>query len=253
MATYKKRSFKKNSSTYKQKGNDQGSSTANVFKSLDQSSSSTQLFFEKNQKLIFSAVGLVVILILAYLFYSTNILAPNQKEAKNKIFFAQKKFDEAVLLNNDSIFNIVLNGDGTNLGMLNIIDEYSGTEASNLAYYYAGMSYFNKNDYENSIKYLQDFDPKSSILGPTQTGTIGDAFSNLNQFEDAYDYYIKASKNENIFTTPLYLFKAGQIAINLGKFSDAEYSFTKIKIEYPNSNEAKNIDAFISMSKALNK
>ena len=49
MATYKKRSFKKNSSTYKQIGNDQGSSTANVFNTLDQSSSTTQLFFEKNQ------------------------------------------------------------------------------------------------------------------------------------------------------------------------------------------------------------
>jgi len=252
MATYKKRSFKKNSSTYKQIGNDQGSSTANVFNTLDQSSSTTQLFFEKNQILIFSAVGMIAILILGYLFYSTNFLAPKQKEAKNKMYFAQKKFDEAVLSNNDSIFNVVLNGDGTNLGMLNIIDEYSGTDASNLAYYYAGMSYFNKNDYENSIKYLQEFDAKSSILGPIQTGTIGDSFSNLNQFEDAYDYYIKASNNKDIFTTPLYLFKAGQIAINLGKFSDAEDFFKKIKIEYPNSNEAKNIDAFISMSKALN-
>ena len=254
MATYKKRSFKKNSSTYTHKGNDQGSSTANVFNTLDQSSSSTQLFFEKNQKIIYTAVGLVVFLTLGYLFYSTNILAPKQKEAKNKMYFAQKKFDEAVLLNNDSIFNVVLNGDGTNLGMLNIIDEYSGTDASNLAYYYAGISYFKKNDYQNSIRYLQDFDPKSDILlGSNQDGNIADAFSNLYQYEDAYKYYVLASKNENNFTTPLYLFKAAQIAIELNKFTDAEDFFRKIKTKYPKSNEAKNIDAFISMAKALNK
>ena len=53
------------------------------------------------------------------------------------MYFAQKKFDEAVLINNDSLYNIALNGDDFNMGMLQIIDEFGGTDAANLAQYYS--------------------------------------------------------------------------------------------------------------------
>ena len=41
--------------------------------------------------------------------------------------------------------------------MLDIIHEYSGTPAANLANYYAGMAYLNIKDYQNAVKYLGNF------------------------------------------------------------------------------------------------
>ena len=64
MATYKKRSFKKNSSTYKQKGNDQESSTANVFNTLDEGSSQTQQWIERNQNKILGLVAIISIIVI---------------------------------------------------------------------------------------------------------------------------------------------------------------------------------------------
>ena len=78
------------------------------------------------------------------------------------------------------------------------------------------------------------------------------AFAELNQFEDAYDYYVKASKSDNNYTTPLFLYKAGTVAMRLSKFKKAEEYFTSIKLDYPKSPEAKNIDAFISKAIASN-
>ena len=50
----------------------------------------------------------------------------------------------------------------------------------------------------------------------------------------------------------MYLFKAGSLAMRLNKFKRAEEYFFIIKQDYPNSVEAKNIDAYISKSVASN-
>ena len=68
----------------------------------------------------------------------------------------------------------------------------------------------------------------------------------LDALDDALDYYVKASKINNNYTSPLYLYKAGLLAMKLNKFNRAEEYFSAIKKDYPNSSEAKNIDAFIS-------
>jgi len=92
------------------------------------------------------------------------------------------------------------------------------------------------------------------LLGPTAKGAIGDAFADINQPEDALDYYLKAADlRDNNFSTPLYLFKAANTALDLGKNSKALDLFNKIKKEYPNSQEAKNIDIYINKAKFASK
>ena len=173
-----------------------------------------------------------------------------KNEALNKMFNAQKMFEEASLINNDSLYNLSLNGFENNLGMLDIIEEYQNTSASNIAKYYSGISYLAMDNYKLAIKYLSDFHSDDLLLSSLAKGSIGDAFSELNQFEDAYTYYLKAAKTNSDFTSPMYLKKAGLISIKLKKYSSAKEHFENIKINFPKSNEAKNIDALISMSEA---
>ena len=79
---------------------------------------------------------------------------------------------------NDSLYNIALNGDDLNMGMLDVIEEFSGTNAANLAHYYTGMMYLNMNDYQNSIKFLSKFNSNDILLSSLATGSIGDAIIN---------------------------------------------------------------------------
>ena len=252
MATYKKRGFKNKLSSNRAEAVENKSTTANVFNKLDEGSSKTQQWVEKNQNIILSMVAFISIMVIAVFAYSKLIVEPKESKAFNEMYFAQKKFDESILIDNDSIYNIVLNGDELNMGMLDIIEEFSGTNAANLAHYYTGMMYLNMNDYQNSIKYLSEFSSNDILLSALATGSIGDAFAELNQFEDAYDYYVKASKSDNNYTTPLFLHKAATVAMRLNKFKKAEEYFTDIKLDYPKSPEAKNIDAFISKAIASN-
>ena len=252
MATYKKRGFKNKASSSKAEALEKKSTTANVFNTLDEGSSQTQQWVERNQNKILGLVAVISIIVICVFTYSKLIKEPKESNAFNKMYFAQKKFDEAVLINNDSLYNIALNGDDLNMGMLQIIDEFGGTDAANLAQYYSGIMYLKMNDYPNSIKYLSDFSSDDILLSSLATGSIGDAFAELNQFDDALDYYVKASKVNNNYSSPMYLFKAGTIAMKLNKFKRAEEYFSIIKQDYPNSAEAKNIDAYISKSVASN-
>ena len=168
------------------------------------------------------------------------------------MFQAQQYFDQAVnAVEKDSLYNLALQGGDGQFGMLDIIDNHGGTKAANLAKYYAGMAYLNTKDYQNAITYLSDFSSGDDALGPIAKGAIGDAFVQLNQPSDALEYYEKAVQMKtNDFTTPMYLYKAGVVALQLEDNNKALKYFSRIKEEFPNSPEANNVDVFIGRAEA---
>jgi tetratricopeptide (TPR) repeat protein len=253
MATYSKRGYKPKNKEEKVQDIESGSTTAEVFNTLDETASKTELFVEKNQKYIFIIIGLVAVIVLGSLGYKEYIAKPAQTEAMNDMFQAQKYFDQAVTgVEKDSLFNLALNGGEGKFGMLDIIEEHSGTPAANLATYYAGTAYLRLKDYKNAVEYLSNFKSDDEVLAPLAKGNIGDAFVQLNQPEDALGYYEKAAElRDNEYTTPMYLFKAGAIAMDLGKADKALAYFKKIKEKYPNATEAATVDVFIGKAQVL--
>lgn len=259
MATYKKRGYKAPKPKIKEEQVEEEvfdgeSTTKEVFDTLDETASRTEEFVIKNQKNIFILIGIVAALVLGYLGYQEFIVKPKQAEGMNDMFQAQQYFDEAInaTKSKDSLFTLALNGGEGKYGMLDIAKEFSGTKAGNLANYYAGMAYLNMKDYKNAVSYLNNFESDDEILAPMAKGAIGDAFVQLNQNQDALDYYKQAAQlRNNEYTTPMYLFKAGLVALDLDKANEALGFFETIKEEYPNATEATSIDTFIGKAKVL--
>ena len=254
MATYKKRGYKPKTKTDKADLLEQESTTAGVFKTLDEGASRTEEWVAKNQKYIFIIVAFAIVVVLGYLGYAKFIQEPKESQAMNDMFQAQQYFDKALVASGtekDSLLNLALKGGEGKFGMLDIIDEYSGTNAANQANYYAGTAYLYMQDYQNAITYLSDFSSDDMTVGPVATGDIGDAFLQLNQPEDALDYYVKAAEMQtNDYTTPMYLYKAGNTAMQLGLNKKALDYFTRIKEEFPNATDAVIIDVFIGKAEA---
>jgi len=114
----------------------------------------------------------------------------------------------------------------------------------------AGVSYLKMNDYENAITQLGDFSTEDEIIGSQALGNIGDAFADINQPEQALEYYEKAAKfKSNDFSSPIYLSKAGKTALELKQYAKAETLFTQIKEKYSKSDEAKDVDMYINRAK----
>ena len=252
MATYKKK-YKAKNKAEKEQNIEEGSTTAEVFNTLDETASKTEAFVEKNQKYIFIIIGLVAAVVLGTLGYKEYIAKPKQLNAMNDMFQAQKYFDQAVNgVAKDSLFNLALNGGEGKFGMLDIIEEYSGTPSANLASYYAGTAYLKLKDYKNAVEHLSNFKSDDEILASLAKGNIGDAFVQLGQKDDALSYYEQAAEmRDNEYTTPMYLHKAGAIALDLGQADKALKYFKRIKDDYPTSTEATNVDVFIGKAQVL--
>ena len=251
MATYKKRGFKPKNKEEEAQIEEHDSTTAEVFNTLDESASKTEAWVQQNQNYILGVIGAVAVGVLAYLGYYQFIQKPKEASAANELFYPQQYFDQALAseAERDSLFTLALNGAEGKYGFLDIIEEYSGTKAANLAEYSAGMTYLNLQQYSEAIAHLENFSSDDDIMGAMAKGGIGDAFSQLNQLEDALGYYEKAiAHSDNEFTAPRFLYKAGVLAIEMGQKDKAKGYFERIKEEYPDSQEGNNIDALIGMA-----
>ena len=255
MATYKKRGYKPKNKAEEREMDVKGSATAEVFSTLDESASKSEQWVSKNQNYILGTIAAIAIVVLGYLAYNQFILEPKSVEANNELYYPQQYFEQAQQNPEikDSLFLMALNGGEGKYGLLDIIDEYKGTKAANIATYAAGMSYLNLQQYDKAIDYLEQYSPDEEITGALAIGGIGDAFMQLGQPSDALGYYEKAlNLDENEFTTPRYLYKSGVTAMELEDYSKALQYFQRIKDDYPTANEAASIDALIGMAKRGN-
>ncbi|HET8735622.1 MAG TPA: tetratricopeptide repeat protein [Pricia sp.] len=253
MATYKKRGHKPKDKVEEQERLEKDSTTAEVFSTLDESASRTEAWVSRNQNYILGIIGIIAVGVLGYLAYIQFVQKPKETAAANEMYYPQQYFDQALTNTaaQDSLYNLALKGGEGKYGYLDIIAEYSGTQAANLAHYSAGMSYLNLQQYEEAISYLEKFNSDDAILGAMAKGGIGNAFMQLGQPKDALEYYDKAiAHSENNYTAPRYLYKAGITAMDLGQKDKALQHFQRIKEEYPDSDEAQNIDAFIGMAES---
>ena len=260
MATYNKRGYKPKTKAEKvveEEIDIKDSTTAEVFASLDEGASKTEEWVEKNQKAILTVILLILAGALGYMAYGKFIKEPKIAEAANELTVAQESFTTALETTNtnvkDSLYLVALNGSQGKYGLLDVADKYSGTPSANLATYYAGMSYLEIKDYKNAISHLEKFSSSDMILGPLAKGAIGDAFMQLDQAEQALDYYEKALKlNTNDFTTPRFLFKAAVAAIDLGKNDIAVTYLNRIKNEFKDSEYASQVDLYLGRAQAGN-
>ncbi|WP_420572582.1 hypothetical protein [Kordia sp.] len=270
MATYKKRGYKVKTKVEKEKevpAEEIESTTAEVFNTLDETASKTEEWVAGNQKYIFVGIGAIAVILLGYLIYSKVFSAPKEVEAANEVFQANSYFNQAInidlnqdmlkgLAARDSLFNLALNGGGGKFGYLNIISEYGGTNAANLANYSAGIAYLNLNEYKLAVKHLQEFNSDDIIIGAKAKGAIGDAFIQMEDPTVALEYYEKAFQHSaNDATTPIYLYKAGVTALDIGEASKALSYFKRIENEYAsfkNTADGKMLDIYIGKAEALN-
>jgi tetratricopeptide (TPR) repeat protein len=247
MATYKKRGYKKSIPTDTNDKVEMESTTAEVFETLDSTASRTEEWISRYQNFILTAVGLIALSVLSYLGYQNYIFEPKKTEAVSELSQAQYYFELAVNgQESDSLFRRALNGGEGKYGFLDIIDNYAGTPAAKLATYSAGMAYLNLGDYVNAIAYLDQFDTDDVMLKALAKGAIGDAFAEIDQPQEAYDYYVAALEDsDNTFSAPKYLFKAGLLGASLGKNKAAIGYFKRIQSNYPESAEARKVEVQI--------
>lgn len=203
-------------------------------------------FLEENGKsFLFIGVAILVLAAIAvYYFYS---YIPGRTNAAAAQMFKSEQF-----VGVDSLANKAINGEGGYPGLEKIADEYENTKSANLANLYLGGIYLRKGEYKKATEVLGKYTATGSVVAdPLALGLLGDAYSELKDYKQAATYYKKAAdKASNKFTSPMFLKKLGLVNENLKDFKAAEEAYTKIKTQYPDSQEATMIDEYIGRAQA---
>ncbi|MGY5351323.1 YfgM family protein [Wenyingzhuangia sp. IMCC45533] len=259
MATYQKRGYKKSVEIEEEEvivdneGTVEESTTAEVFNTLEETANKSEQFIEKNSKPLLIGLVAAVVIIFGYIGYTQFIEIPTEKKAANALVYAKQAFTKANTSDNADDFNTALNGADGNYGLIDIADNYGSTDAGNLAKYYAGISYFNLKEYEKAIDYLKSVSTSDPVLKTVIDGSIGDAYFAQNNTEEALDYFSEAATtSQNKAIAPVYLLKAGKLALAVNDYSKAEELFTSLKEDYPTSSQATNIDLYLNQAKYAN-
>ena len=215
---------------------------------IEESLSKTESFIVENQNVISIVVGVLIVVILGYFGFQKYYMEPQNTEAQEQMYNAQRYFES------DSL-DKALYGDGNSLGFVDVASDYSMTKAGNLANYYAGLSFLKKGNYDQALDYLKSFESSDHVIGSMAKGAIGDAYLEKGDISTAVSYYLEAAhRDANDFSTPLFLLKAGNVYELDKKYSKAVDAYTIIKEDYPNSNEAREIDKYIARANGfLNK
>jgi len=201
-------------------------------------------FVRENQKSLIFIGGAIVLMVLLYLGYQKLYLAPRQDKANGQMYQAQewwqkKDWDKAI------------KGDAGYPGFEKIISEYSNTKAANLAYYYLGIAYLNKGDFRKAIDNLTNYRADDNVIAAEALGGTGDAYTELKDYDKATTYFKKAAdKAGDKLLSPFYLKKLGLVYEAQKDYKSASETYKKIKTDYPESNEATSIDAYIARADA---
>ena len=196
--------------------------------------------WKKIQKPLLIVVAAVLIIGGGWFAYQEYVLKPKEEKAAEALFKAEQYFGM------DSS-KLVLNGDGVNKGVLNVISNFGGTKAANLAHYYAGVSYLKLGEFDNAVKHLKEFSTDAKQVQLLALGCLGDAYAELNKKEDAIAAYKKAAgtfeKNEN--NSSEYLFRAALLLETTGKTAEALELYKEIKTKFPKTDKGFQADKYI--------
>lgn len=117
-----------------------------------------------------------------------------------------------------------------------VADQYSGTDAGNLAAMQAAQAYYRLGKYNETVKYLDKFSTKEEVMSAQADVMLGDAYVNLKKYDEAIKAFSsavkKSSGNEQIM--PVALWKEANVYDAQKKYQEALNCYEQIKTAFPN-------------------
>jgi len=211
---------------------------------LEESVSRLETWYYKNQKIVTACIAVVILAVGGYFGYRFLYQEPRERMAQEEMFMAQNFFET------DSL-NWALNGHFPHLGFIDIISDFRGTNAANLAHLYVGVIHMRNGQFEDALHYLKRFRSNDLILTPQARMLIADAYAELGNYNEALRQYERAaSSHVNDMVTPMALMRAAALAHIQGDYQRALRHYQRVRTEFIRSPEALDIDKHIALLQA---
>jgi len=206
----------------------------------------TELFFDKNKKLVTGAVVAVLVLVGGTLGYKKYVAEPKAAEAQNAIWKAQYWFEI------DSL-DLAINGDGGSYyGFQHVADNYGSTPAGEAANFYLGVCYHQKGEWETALNYYKEADLDDEVLSVMAVGNQGDVLTELGRTDEAIGQFEKAANMvKSDYTTPMFLMKAGILYRQKNDHKNAAKCFGRIATDFPTSPDVQQAKKYAAYAESM--
>lgn len=207
----------------------------------EQTLTNTDAFFVKYKKAVIAGVVAIVIIVAGIVIYRNYVSIPKEQKASTLLGKGQQLFD-------NELYDLALNGDSISYGgFLQVAEDYSGTDAGNLANLYAGLCYAQLGKWEQAASYIEKFKSRDdAMISPAAEGALGNVYAHMGQLDKAVDHLKKAAKEaDNYSLSPTFLIQAGEILESQGKNDEALSLYKEVKAKYFSSLQYQSIDKYI--------
>lgn len=205
----------------------------------EQLSTSAQ-WIEKNSDVILWVITGIIVIVFGFIALNRYVFEPKSLDASNENAKSVNYFDAGD-------FTTALNGDSEDcVGFAQTADTYKHYKAGKLAALYAGICEYKLGNYDEAAEYIKHFDAKDMNISPAAKVLLGDAYVEMQEYAKAAKAFEAAAESKNDIIAPLALKKAGFVYMEIGEDKAAQKAFEQIKNDYPQSNEAQDIEKYIA-------
>ena len=206
---------------------------------LESAQSQTEIFIEKNSKMVGIAIVVIFAIAIAVFGYKKVISEPRLNKAQELLYQAQYNFEQTT-----PDYTIALNGDENTPGFAEVAEQYGNTPAGNLAKMYAAACALRLGDFDAAENYINGFKSVKGVPGEMVNamaiGIKGEIAVEKDDFAKAASLFEKAAaESNNDFSTPMYLRKAALAYSAAGNEAKAQQCYETIEKEYPRSLDAR--------------
>ncbi len=209
--------------------------------------SKAQMLYDQNKSTIIGVAIAVIIAIggsIGYYYYST----AQEAEAQQLMADATQAY-----LNQD--YETALTGSEADftVGFEQIINNYSITDAANLAHYYAAVCEYNLGNPQEALSYINEYEIPEGIMGVGPISFNGVILTDIGNHAEAAEIYVKAAEwDVNDSTTPYNYLEAAKAFQDAGNTEKAREYAQKIVDEYSESQQATNAQKLLGTLAAAN-
>ncbi|TYP95415.1 Tetratricopeptide repeat-containing protein [Fodinibius salinus] len=204
--------------------------------------SKAQSFYDQNRSAIIGAAVAILLIIggsIGYYYYTSAQEAEAQQLMTNPTKAYLNQDYQTALTGSEQDFTV---------GFKQIIDNYSITDAANLARYYAAVCEFNLGNPQNALTYLENYEVPQGIMGVGPISFRGVVLTDIGNHSQAADTYVKAAEwNVNDATTPYNYLEAAKAFQKAGNNAKAKEYAQKVISEYSNSSQVADAQKVLGM------
>lgn len=203
----------------------------------------SEAFFNKNKKAIIGCAVALVLIIVGIFVYNNYFAGPRADKASTELakvqdMFMQDQYEKAAP------------------EFVKIANDYSGTDAANLANLYAGLCYANLEKWEDAVKFIDKFSSADdAMISPAAMAALGNAYAHTNNIDKAVSALKKAASmadgesinDANFSISATFLIQAAQLLESQNKADEALKIYENVKAKYVNAAQVQSgeIDKFI--------